>query len=186
MANPDTLRELQARLATRLEAAQSQDRGQAWLAVECGAAGVLLPLNEAGEIFPYRGSVTVPHSRPWFLGVANLRGQLHGVVDLARFLGLAAAAQPVDGGWLVALSPRLEAQAALRVGRLAGLRRADQLTAVEDAAGHGARPAFAGGRFRDTAEPARAWQEIRLAELADDPHFLAIGAPTGAANRDSA
>lgn len=186
MANPDTLRELQARLATRLEAAQSQDRGQAWLAVECGTTGLLLPLSEAGEIFPYRGSVTVPHSQPWFLGVANLRGQLHGVVDLGRFLGLATAGQPVDGGWLVAMNPRLEAQAALRVGRLAGLRRADQLTTVDGPARSGARPAFAGASYRDTAEPARAWQEIKLAELADDPHFLAIAAARDAVDRAAA
>lgn len=176
MANPDTLRELQARLATQLEAAQTQDRGPAWLAVECGAAGILLPLNEAGEIFPFRGSVAVPHTRPWFLGVANLRGQLHGVVDLAGFLGLAGAAQPSDTGWLVALNPRLETQAALRVGRLAGLRRADQLTVVNTAPSVGPRPAFAGGSYRDAAAPTRVWQEIRLADLADDPHFLAIGA----------
>lgn len=171
MANPDTLRELQARLATQLEAAQTQDRGQAWLAVECGAAGLLLPLNEAGEIFPSRASVPVPHTRPWFLGVANLRGQLHGVVDLGRFLGLPGAA-PSDGGWLVALNPRLEANVALRVDRLAGLRRAEHLSALDSPGGR--RPGFAGTCFHDAA--GRPWQEIVLAELALDPHFLAITA----------
>lgn len=171
MANPDTLRELQARLATQLEAAQTQDRGQAWLAVECGPAGLLLPLNEAGEIFPSRAGVAVPHTQPWFLGVANLRGQLHGVVDLGRFLGLPSGA-PADGGWLVALNPRLEANVALRVDRLAGLRRAEHLTALEPPLA--TRPGFAGARFADAA--GRPWQEIVLAELALDPHFLAITA----------
>lgn len=171
MANQDALRELQARLASQLEAAQTQDRGQAWLAVECGPAGLLLPLSEAGEIFPSRASVAVPHTRPWFLGVANLRGQLHGVVDLGGFLGLPPGA-PADGGWLVALNPRLEANVALRVDRLAGLRRAEHLTALE--APPARRPGFAGSQFVDAA--GRPWQEIVLAELALDPHFLAITA----------
>jgi twitching motility protein PilI len=179
MANPDTLRELQARLASQLEAAQAQDRGPAWLAVESGSTGLLLPLGDAGEIFPSHGCVAVPHTRPWFLGVANLRGQLHGVVDLGRFLGLAPegapGGAPADEGWLVALNPRLEAQTALRVDRLAGLRRADQLAVVAPAtAAVPARPGFAGALFRDPA--GRAWQEILLAELSADPHFLGIAA----------
>lgn len=177
MANPDTLRELQARLASQLEAAQAQDRGPAWLAVESGSTGLLLPLGDAGEIFPSHGCVAVPHTLPWFLGVANLRGQLHGVVDLGRFLGLAAGSVPPDQGWLVALNPRLEAQTALRVDRLAGLRRADQLTpadAATVAATPPQRPSFAGALFHDPA--GRAWQEILVAELATDPHFLGIAA----------
>jgi twitching motility protein PilI len=172
MANPDTLRELQARLATQLEAAQSQDRGPAWLAVESGDTGLLLPLGEAGEIFPSRGCVAVPHTRAWFLGVASLRGQLHGVVDLGRFLGLADAARPADGGWLVALNPRLETHTTLRVDRLAGLRRADQLAAAAAPPDAAHRPRFAGALFHDPT--GRPWQEIVLGELATDPHFLGI------------
>ena len=37
--------------------------------------------------------MAVPHTQPWFAGVANLRGGLHGVVDLALFLGLRDAAR---------------------------------------------------------------------------------------------
>lgn len=180
-ARKEALRELQARLATQLQAARTQDRGRAWLAVECGETGFLLPLGEAGEIFAFRGSVAVPHTRRWFLGVANLRGQLHGVVDLARFLGLSAAsARPVDG-WMIAFNPRLESNSALRIDRLAGLRREDQLRLVEPTAiGAGQmlpRPRFAGASFHDETTPARGWQEISLAGLAEDAHFLSIAVP---------
>ena len=176
MANQDALRELQARLASQLEAAQTQDRGRAWLAVECAGAGFLLPLNEAGEIFPFRSCVVVPHTRRWFLGVANLRGQLQGVVDLARFLALDASAGPADAGWLIALNPRFDVNAALRVDRLAGLRREAQLQPVGSLSESGPgtpRPRFAGALYRDEAS-AMPWQEIRLVELAADGHFLDI------------
>lgn len=174
MADPDALQDLHARLATPLEATPAPEAPAAWLAVDCCGTGLLLPLADAGEIFPFGAWVPVPHTRPWFLGVANLRGQLQGVVDLGRFLGLAATEPaPPEGGWLVGISQRLEAGAALRVDRLAGLRRADQLLPVPSN-GAAARPAFAGALYHDPA--GRLWQELRLDALVSDPHFLAVGA----------
>lgn len=168
------LQALQARLASQLEA-QADERGRSWLAVECAGTGVLLPLAQAGEIVPYRGSVAVPHTRPWFLGVANLRGALHGVVDLGRFLGLASDAAAQGEGWVVALNPRLEIPTALRVDRLAGLRREAQLEPLDAGVSPGGRPRFAAARFGEPGSTRR-WQEIDLVELAADPHFLAIAA----------
>lgn len=174
MAEPDALQDLHARLATPFDAAATPMPAAAWLAVDCRGIGLLLPLADAGEIFPCAAWVPVPHTRPWFLGVANLRGQLHGVVDLGRFLGLAGEREPIEGGWLIALSPRHEAGAALRVDRLAGLRRSDQL---EPAPGPrvGSLPGFAGPSFLDPA--GRPWQALRLDALVADPRFLAVASP---------
>jgi len=88
MANKQALRDLQSRLAERLQAARTQVRGQSWLAIESSGRGFLLPLRQAGEIFALGPILPVPYSHRWFLGVANLRGHLHGVVDLAGFLGV--------------------------------------------------------------------------------------------------
>src|SRR5947199_8206412 len=85
MANKQALRDRQRRLADRLQAARTEPLAQSWLAVECSSRGFLFPLREAGEIFPLAPMVPVPHSHRWFLGVSNLRGHLHGVVDLADF-----------------------------------------------------------------------------------------------------
>ena len=73
MANKEALRDLQSRLAERLKVVRSQPQGTSWLAVECSGRGFLLPLQEAGEIFPQTTIVPVAHTKPWFLGVANLR-----------------------------------------------------------------------------------------------------------------
>ena len=40
----------------------------------------------------------MPYTRDWFLGVANLRGGLFGVVDLASYVMGAAPAQRSDAG----------------------------------------------------------------------------------------
>lgn len=177
MAKKEALRELQSRLAERLQAAKTEARAANWLAVEAAGQGFLLPLAEAGEIFPFAGLIPVPHTAPWFMGVANLRGGLHGVADLATFLGLKSGAAPTPGAEglrdqsrLVAFNPALEINCALLVDRLAGLRGAEQLTPEPDDGR--TRPAFAGRRYRDGQ--GRPWQELSLSGLASEEHFLKI------------
>ena len=177
MANKQALRELQTRLAERMQAARTQPRGPSWLAVEGRGHGLLLPLEQAGEIFALVPLMPVPHTQPWFAGVANLRGGLHGVVDLARFLNLPDAAA-ADGGReqsrLIAFGAALGLNGAILIDRLAGLRGADQLQPQADAADDAAasRPSFAPTRWRDTE--GRSWQALDLAALAHDVRFLSI------------
>ena len=44
MAKREALRELQSRLAERLQQARTEVRGLSWLAVECAGQGMLFPL----------------------------------------------------------------------------------------------------------------------------------------------
>lgn len=175
----DALHDLPSRLAERMQAARTEDRHRAWLAVESAGVGFLLPLAQAGEIFPLGDILPVAHVRPWFCGVTNLRGALHGVVDLASFLGLRerapveAAPQPRDGARLLALNPELRAQCALRVDHLAGLRRWSEHW--RELPAPALRPAFAGSVWMDPQ--GRSWQELDLSELVNQDAFLAIAAP---------
>ncbi len=175
MANREALRELQARLATRLQQARTEVRLQSWLAVECAGQGFLVPLPSAGEIFPVGKLLPVPHTHAWFMGVANLRGGLHGVVDLAAFLGLRAptAIDSVrEQSQLLAFNANQGAHCAVLVDKLAGLRSEAQLTAMPS---DGAlRPVFAVARWRDA--DGRVWQEIDLGALARNEQYLAIAA----------
>ena len=170
MANKQALRELQSRLAERLQAARTRVQGQSWLAVECSGRGFLLPLREAGEIFAMSAILPVPYSHAWFLGVANLRGHLHGVVDLAAFLGVKSGDVAREHSRLVGFNQALEINCVLLVDRLAGLRSDAELTLQTDPPG--ARPAFVGTCWSDSA--GRQWQELVLAELAHDDAFLKI------------
>jgi len=173
MAQKQALRELQSRLAERLRAASTQPRTQSWLAFECAGLGLLTPLPSAGEIFSVGTVLPVPHTQPWFMGVANLRGGLHGVVDLSAFLGLrppVAVDSLREQARIVAFNPSQGAHCAIIVDRLAGLRNPGQLT--REATDGSARPAFVGPVWRDA--DGRAWQEIDLLVLARHEQFLAI------------
>ena len=173
MANKQALRELQTRLAERLQAARTEVRGVSWLAVECSGRGFLLPLKEAGEIFTAAPVLPVPHSHSWFMGVANLRGHLHGVVDLAEFLGIKSRALPDAGrelSRLVGFNASLDINCVLMVDRLAGLRNDEHMSREPDSGAR--RPAFAGARLHDAS--GRIWQELNLSALAAEEAFLKI------------
>lgn len=179
MANKEALKELQQRLAERLRLARESAPTRSWLAVESGGHGFLLPLEQAGEIFSLVGLQAVPHSHPWFLGVANLRGQLHGVIDLGTFIGLPSRATATvrelaskDAGRLVAFNASLQLNSALLVDRLLGLRRPQDMG--EAPATNGARPHFITAELADAQ--GRPWYELNLAALASDEAFLKVAA----------
>lgn len=176
MANREALRELQSRLATRLQAARSAGVQASWLAVEAAGGKYLFPLAQSGEIFPFTSAQVVPYTQHWFLGVANLRGGVYGVVDMASFVAGQAPAARSDASRaesrLVALNSALEVNCALLIDRLAGLRNPDAFTASsEPAAGS---PSYFGNAYTDAS--GAYWQEINLQALSQQPRFLSISA----------
>jgi twitching motility protein PilI len=176
MANREALRELQNRLASRLQAARTEGVQASWLAVEAAGARYLFPLSQSGEIFPFASAQPVPYTQPWFLGVANLRGGLFGVVDLASFVEGRAPAVRSDASRaesrLVALNVALEVNCALLIDRLAGLRGLDAF-ASSDEPPDGS-PVYFGSGYTDAN--GAYWQEINLHALSQQPSFLSISA----------
>ena len=176
MANREALRELQSRLASRLQAARTEGVQAGWLAVESAGRKYLFPLSQSGEIFPYSPAQAVPYTQDWFLGVANLRGGLFGVVDLASYVSGQAPAQRSDAGRaearLVALNQLLEVNCALLIDRLAGLRNTDAFVASGNAP-EGS-PDYFGSGYTDAS--GAYWQEINLQALSQQQQFLSISA----------
>lgn len=176
MANRNALRELQARLASRLQTARSEGVAAAWLAVRAGAANCLFPLAQSGEIFPLANVQGVPYTRAWFLGVVNLRGGLYGVADLAALMDqgapLGRTPQALAEASVITFNMALELNCALMVDGLAGLRKREAF--VEAAPPPPGAPAYLGNRFIDSAGVS--WQEIDLYALSLSPEFLRIGA----------
>jgi len=175
MANREALRDLQARLASRMQAAKAEGLSISWLAVRAGGLDYLLPLAQSGEIFPLPGVQTVPYSQSWFLGVVNLRGGLYGVVDLAAFIAGKAPARS-EQYWgeasVVTLNAALDINCALLIDSLSGLRHVGAFSSSEPPP-EGAPPYF-GNRYVD-ADGGR-WQEINLQQLSQMPEFLSISA----------
>jgi len=159
------LRQYQEQLLERMQAARTSSGARAHqLGVEIGGVRYLLDLVEAGEIVPLPPLAAVPLTQPWYLGLANVRGSLLGVVDLARYLDPDAAlgspaAAPAAGARLVTFAPSLAFPCALLVGRVVGLRHAADMTSE-------------GGRLLDA--DGREWTPLSLAGLAREERFLQV------------
>jgi twitching motility protein PilI len=176
MSNKEALRELQTRLAGRLQLARDEVASAAWLAVRVGQVNALLPLTQSGEIFSLPTPAKLPYARPWLLGVVNLRGGLYTAVDLASFMSGQTSPVRSEQAWaqvrLVTFNPELELNCALMVDALLGLRRADAFVSSHSAPAGS--PDFLGQVCLDAQ--GLAWQEINLQFLAQNQAFLDVGA----------
>jgi twitching motility protein PilI len=154
------LRQYQEELLERMQAARTSTGARTHqLGVEIGGRRYLLDLLEAGEIVPVPALTGVPLTQPWYLGVANIRGSLVGVVDLARFFGHdGAAAGPAAR--LVTFAPSLGMPCGFVAARVHGLRQAADMTPHD-------------GHLVDA--DGQEWTPLALGALAQDERFLQVG-----------
>ena len=167
------LRAFQQELATRLAAKTAAQVEQSRLGLACAGEQWLIRLADAGEVIAIPQTATVPLTKPWYLGIANIRGNLYGVIDFAGFLG--RPLEPVTPGTsqsrLVLFGPRVgELRAGLIVHRVLGLRNLADLARNDTPPGA---PDWYGSRWSESNGDV--WQEIDLARLAQDAAFLQVG-----------
>lgn len=166
MAARTSLRDYQRGLSERLRGAAA-GRIASRLGLQVADEAWLVDLTEAGEVLPVPAITPVPLTRPWFRGIANIRGNLYSVIDFPAFLGRAPVVLG-DRARLLLLGERFRLAAALLVDGSLGLRNPAQLE------GAGTEPgAWSRGAYRD--REGRRWNELDLPQLAQHPDFLSVG-----------
>jgi twitching motility protein PilI len=168
MAKKGSLREFQAHLAKRLAGAGDQSAA-GLLGVQAGSEYWLLSLSDSGEIVPLTPLTSVPLTKPWFVGIANIRGNLHSVADFSAFQGKEATPQNTSSRLLL-IGTRHGNNAALLVTRMLGLRNVDSLTPV---AAEPDAPLWANKAYTDGE--GRRWKMLNVRELLADEQFMEIG-----------
>jgi twitching motility protein PilI len=178
MATKVSLRQFQQDLAQRLSSAKTEPVSAARLGVQCGASFWLIALEDAGEIVPVPELLPVPLSKPWYLGLANIRGSLYSVVDFSAFAGGEPTARSADSR-LVLAGPRFGINSALLVSRMLGLRNARDLQPVADEPQPTAVAAWSGRAWRESAAggaaAGRVWRELKFEHLIESADFLNVG-----------
>lgn len=165
-----SLREFQQDLTRRLEEAGKSARQPALLAVTAGSDNWLVELADAGEIIAAPSITEVPLTRSWFLGLANVRGNLFSVVDLAAYCG-ETPVPPTGDSRMLLIGAQHGLNTALLVTRALGLRNPDDFE-VDDSF-TSAHP-WIGGALRDHQN--RLWKRLVVRALLADPRFLDAGA----------
>lgn len=79
-----------ADLANARSTRRHDDKYHQWTGITFEVAGqrFVAPMGEIAEILTMPEFIGVPLTKPWLLGVANVRGRLLPLSDLARFVGV--------------------------------------------------------------------------------------------------
>jgi twitching motility protein PilI len=169
MAKRISLREFQESLAQRLTSAHRGEARRALLGVASGNDYWLLDLADSGEVVPLPPLTTVPLTKPWFAGIANIRGTLYSVVDFSAFRGREPTRRNANARLLL-VGARHGTNSALLVDRTLGLRSIDDLDPVPSTL---TEAGWAGDVRQDTQ--GRKWTLLKLRDLLADPAFLDVG-----------
>ncbi len=164
------MREFQSGLAERLRQARAAPGGQTMLAVRIAERDYLTDLPEAGEIVSVPEISPVPLTQPWFHGVANLRGSLISVIDIAHYGGQMPMRIDKETR-LLTLGEELRFNAGILVSRMLGLRNVGHLRKVP---GGASRTPWIGHALSDVE--GRVWLPLSLARLVREDQFLQVGA----------
>lgn len=169
MAKRISLREFQQDLTKRLADMSGANRRSALLAITAGNENWLVDLSDAGEIIAAPALTEVPLTRIWFRGLANVRGNLFSVVDLAAFCGEPLPPLTNDSRMML-IGAKHGLHTALLVSRALGLRNPDDFEVDESFTD--SRP-WIGSALRDHQN--RLWKRLVIRPLLADPRFLDAG-----------
>lgn len=162
------LQEYQQDILARLRSVTESSTASASsrLGVQIAGRFYLIDLNEISEVLPVPEMLSVPLTQSWFLGMANIRGNLFGITDLSRFLHDSAAV--ISGqSRILLVNDQYGINAALLVDRLVGLRNLDVMKRQE------------GSETRHqeyTDENGQEWQVLDVGALLERNDFLQVAA----------
>ena len=165
MSKRFNLREFQQSVLDRLQAQVAGGSNHAsTLGILVGKEYWLVDMADISEVLPLPPMTSVPLTKPWYCGVANVRGNLYSIIDLGVYLG--GAAIPHEGQSRVLLAGQKFAfNAGLVVSRVLGLRNSTDWQRSEQ-----------DGEVRLVDGNGQVWRKLDMAQLLQQPEFLQIGA----------
>lgn len=170
MARRINLREYQENVFARLRIVAAEGpTALAKLGVLIGDRACLVDMRDVSEVVPTPKMLEVPLVKPWFSGVANVRGNLFGVTDVQAFIGQGKMT-PTTVSRLLLVHPRLMHNSALLVSGMLGLRYVDQMQLMAPAKDA---PPWVMGDYQGA--DGRIWQEISVDKLVQHPEYLKVG-----------
>lgn len=161
------LLEFQRNLFARIREAGAR-RAASRLGFVAGGQKWLVDLTDVSEVLVLPPLLPVPLMQPWFLGIANIRGALYGVVDFSAFSGGAPLANTAATSLVVL---RGAARCCLAVDQVLGVSEADTTELRAGGAGYMA--------AEWAAADGSTWKCLNPRALETDPVFTAAAVRTG-------
>lgn len=169
MAKKFNLREFQTDLSRQIQAAATRDNSASRLGFRSGSINWMVPLGDTEEVIPVPRIVPIPGSRRWFRGVANIRGNLYAVSDLADFIGQGVTPEHAECR-LVIPHHDFGINAALLVRGTLGLKNISQYSILLGPTAY----SWATRKYAD--DTGNEWQELDFSLLLNDNVFMQVEA----------
>ena len=133
MEQKSTLRDYQTNILARLENAKrvGSEAPAGYLGVSIGSKNILINLQEISETLPIVDIQPVPLVKPWFLGVANVRGVLYAINDLGQMLENTLT-QISSSARLVMVNEVVASNVAFVVDKMIGLRKLNEMQLLDE------------------------------------------------------
>lgn len=157
------LREFQQSLSNRMQAKNRSGEQASTLGVLIAGKNWLVDMVDISEVLPVPALTRVPLSKKWFRGVANLRGNLYCVADVAAYQQKGEVHGDIFNRVLI-VSDRHAFNAALLVDRVLGLRDA-RTWHQSTQNGH--------VEFNDLQ--GQSWRKLDVTDLLNQNEFLQVG-----------
>lgn len=151
-------------------AAGGQTASSSKLGIRSGGTDWLVALGEISEVLPVPDVMPVPLTHSWFMGMANVRGNLFALTDLAAFAGRVPTHVTSESRVLL-VHNRFGINSGLLVDRLIGLRNLDEMQAQDSSKDS---PAWQLRRYKDAS--GQGWDELDIGVLLSQNEFMQVAA----------
>ncbi|GAB1234490.1 chemotaxis protein CheW [Ferrigenium sp. UT5] len=163
MSKRFNLREFQQQVLDRLQAQGAGNAKISTLGVQVGQHLCLVDMTDISEVLPVPVMTQVPLTKPWYCGVANVRGNLYSIIDLNAFPDQPPTVREAANRVLL-LGQRFAFSAGVLVSRVLGLRNTESWQRTEES-----------GIVRYRDERGQIWHRLDIQQLLQQPEFLQIG-----------
>ena len=133
------------------------------LGIEIGSELWLVEMSDIGEVYAVPPMTAVPFAKPWYCGVANVRGSLYSIVDLPAYMGYSSVQKNARNRVLL-IAPRHGFNTGLLVSRVLGLRNPRNWRRSEE-----------GAKILLEDSAGQIWRQLNIPELLGQPEFLHAG-----------
>lgn len=140
------------------------------LGVSINGQNWLIALDDVSEVLPLPEITRVPQTQTWFMGMANVRGNLYALSDLAAYLGYPATRVDANSRILLA-HPKFDVNAGLLVERLIGLRSTEEMDKQDEI---GEQAVWYINQYKDANN--ETWHEMDIGRLLMQNEFMQVAA----------
>lgn len=191
MASSLNLRQYQESILAKLDWALHEDASthKSFLGIRVGGLDVLVDMSQVSEVLPVPAIFSVPNAQVWFLGTANVRGNLYAITNLAGFLdaldikrepGVDVESAKKSDARILLISKSIAPNTAVMIERLIGLRSLEHFKKMDSNSLDGEKSTednqplcFTGDEYED--EHGNAWRILDCQALVNLNAFMQAG-----------